>query len=184
MNKNIMSLALLGIAGAGLYMIMKGRSSAPVIPDGTISVPNDSETPASTPIPYQQAQSDWQDRLQPTTASDGSKIFQPLDTSSANPLKSYQVIVRTKMIVPKFTVGKPAQPAGVIYLYNTLTGREAQLNEFASKLSKQEKDVLQKTFIHAFNYSCKVNKDYDSWTDTFLLNVGARNCDTYFNVSL
>lgn len=182
MNKNLMSLALLGIAGAGLFMIMKGRKST-IIPEGTVH-DNDSETPASTPIKYEQAQEDWRTRLQPTTASDGSKIFQPLDTSPTNPLKDYQAIVRTKMIVPKYTVGKPAQPAGVIFLYNTKTGREAQLNEFASKLNAAEKDTLTKTFIHAFNYACKVNSNYDAWSDTFLVASAVRNCDVFFNVSL
>lgn len=182
MNKNLMSLALLGIAGAGLFMIMKGRKST-IIPEGTVH-DNDSETPASTPIKYEQAQEYWRTRLQPTTASDGSKIFQPLDTSPTNPLKDYQAIVRTKMIVPKYIVGKPAQPAGVIFLYNTKTGREAQLNEFASKLNAAEKDTLTKTFIHAFNYACKVNSSYDAWSDTFLLASAVRNCDTFFNVSL
>lgn len=184
MNKNLISLALLGIAGAGLFMIMKGRKSAPTIPDSTVSVPNDSETPASTPIKYEQAKEDWRARLQPITASDGSKIFQPLDTSASNPLNDYQVIVRTRMILPKYTVGKPAQPAGVIFLYNTKTGREAQLNEFASKLNVSEKDTLVRTFVHAFNYACKVNSNYDAWSDTFLVASAVRNCDTFFNVSL
>jgi len=183
MNKNVISLVLLGIAGAGLYMIMKGRSSVSVIPKGTV-YDNDSETPASTPIKYEEAKEKWHARLQPITASDGSKIFQPLDTSPANPLKDYQAIVRTKMIVPKYIVGKPAQPAGVIFLYNTKTGREAQLNEFASKLNAAEKDTLTKTFIHAFNYACKINSNYDAWSDTFLVGSAARDCDTYFNVSL
>lgn len=148
-------------------------------------------TPEDVQETYEAATKSHAELLQPTRTSAGHMLFQPLDLSAQNPLSGFVAVVKeldksltqlnnesgrpsVGFLLGKDR-GKPYKDPNVafkiarIFFFNPATGREVaawELKKHADLWMPDMQDAVVNTFVHAFNYACKINPRYDQWANT------------------